>query len=75
MKNDPRSCDRNFYNCVKKPEKAWKPAGPSIVLAASTGMTRETVRAAYQSKQHVEGFLLLTIMILQRKPGLNNYHT
>ena len=21
MKNDPRSCDRNFYNCVKKPEK------------------------------------------------------
>ena len=21
MKNDPRSYDRNFYNCVKKPEK------------------------------------------------------
>ena len=21
MKNDPRSCDHNFYNCVKKPEK------------------------------------------------------
>ena len=21
MKNDPRSCDRNFYNCVMKPEK------------------------------------------------------
>ena len=21
MKNDPRSCDRNFYNCVEKPEK------------------------------------------------------
>ena len=21
MKNDPCSCDRNFYNCVKKPEK------------------------------------------------------
>ena len=21
MKNGPRSCDRNFYNCVKKPEK------------------------------------------------------
>ena len=21
MKNDPRSCDRNLYNCVKKPEK------------------------------------------------------
>ena len=21
MKNDPRSCDRNFFNCVKKPEK------------------------------------------------------
>ena len=21
MKNDPRSCNRNFYNCVKKPEK------------------------------------------------------
>ena len=21
MKSDPRSCDRNFYNCVKKPEK------------------------------------------------------
>ena len=21
MKNDPRSCDRSFYNCVGKPEK------------------------------------------------------
>ena len=21
MKNDPRSYDRNFYNCVEKPEK------------------------------------------------------
>ena len=21
MKNDPRSYDRNFYNCVKKPER------------------------------------------------------
>ena len=21
MKNDPRSYDRNFYNCIKKPEK------------------------------------------------------
>ena len=21
MKNDPRSYDRNFYNCVKKPDK------------------------------------------------------
>ena len=21
MKNDPRSCDRNFYNCAQKPEK------------------------------------------------------
>ena len=24
MKNDPRSYDRNFYNCVKKPEKKKK---------------------------------------------------
>ena len=24
MKNDPRSCDRNFYNCVKKPEKKFR---------------------------------------------------
>ena len=24
MKNDPRSCDRNFYNCIKKPEKNSK---------------------------------------------------
>ena len=24
MKNDPRSYDRNFYNCVKKPEKKFR---------------------------------------------------
>ena len=24
MKNDPRSYDRNLYNCVKKPEKKFR---------------------------------------------------
>ena len=24
MKNDPRSYDHNFYNCVKKPEKKFR---------------------------------------------------
>ena len=28
MKNDRRSCDRNFYNCVKKPEKNFLDFNP-----------------------------------------------
>ena len=37
MKNDPRSYDRNFYNCVKKPEKKEK-------FRTSTGLEPVTSR-------------------------------
>ena len=35
MKNDPRSCDRNFYNCVKKPEKN---SGLQPIIIAVAGL-------------------------------------
>ena len=36
MKNDPRSWDRNFYNCVKKPEKNFFRLLYAIVKIAIT---------------------------------------
>ena len=33
MKNDPRSYDRNFYNCVKKPERLFQGFQASLPMA------------------------------------------
>ena len=37
MKNDPRSYDRNFYNCVKKPEKIQDFNGACYLLIENSG--------------------------------------
>ena len=39
MKNDPRSYDHNFYNCVKKPEKN---------SGLQRGLNRDTGATLYQ---------------------------
>ena len=59
MKNDPRSYDRNFCNCVKKPEKIqdFNGAGPapnvSVFIAQlverRTGIARSRVQAPLKS--------------------------
>ena len=39
MKNDPRSYDRNFSNCVKKPEKNFRTSTGLEPVTSDTGAT------------------------------------
>ena len=61
MKNDPRSYDRNFYNCVKKPEKnsglqrglnPWPASQRGFIaqlVEPRTGIARSRVQAPLKS--------------------------
>ena len=55
MKNDPRSYDRNFYNCVKKPEKKIQDINGAWT-ERRTGIARSRVQAPLKSWTKTNSF-------------------
>ena len=48
MKNDPRSYNRNFYNCVKKPEKIQDFNGATLYqLSYEATVGRRSILGSY----------------------------
>ena len=71
MKNDPRSYDRNFYNCVKKPEKnsglqrglnPWpRDTGATLYQLSYEATDVGTLTLYINTFQHVDPYKLIQV--------------
>ena len=53
MKNDPRSYDRNFCTCVKKPEKKFRTStGPEILFYFFQASLRNCKNCDHNCEDH-----------------------